>query len=323
MARRFISLSACSPHILPLLTSQGRIDFTHSLNIDARYLAKSTALAQDGLPRLISCAGYVFSTFALNNGTVRLNHAMSQLTRELKRQVQPDGLHVSRAPDAMMGVLPVLLTIQDELKRRQLSVPPVVSESIKQAGAALKFMQHRDGHLSVFQGGLELGPFTGASKPYLNALIKLCGIHRNPKHGYLPAGQYYRVEAGKTLLLMDAGAGRTADSHLAPTAFEMSRGGHRVIVNCGPNYVHGENWRQASRQAAAHSVLGLAAPVPEGQKVKVTSKRLEDQNAIGLKLHMICTKAVTGPRCTGVYSCITAAPTCAERNWSCRPALHP
>lgn len=283
VARRIISLSACSPRILPLLTNQGRIDFIQSLNIDARYLSKSTALAQDGLPRLMACAGYVFATFALNNGTVRLNHAMSQLIRELKRQIHADGLHTSRAPDAMMSVLPVLLTIQDGLKRRQLSVPSIISDTVKQSGTALKFLQHRDGHLSVFQGGLELGPFTGASKPYLNALIRLCGVHRNPKHGYLSAGQYYRVEADKTLILLDAGAGRESDSHLAPTSFEMSRGIHRVIVNCGPNYVHGYNWRQASRQAAAHTVLGLPAATPDGQKIKVTSKRLEDQNATWLE----------------------------------------
>ena len=283
VARRIISLSACSSRILPLLTNQGRIDFIQSLNIDARYLSKSTALAQDGLPRLMACAGYVFSTFALNNGTTRLNHAMSQLTRELKRQIQADGLHMNRAPDAMMCILPVMLGIQSELKRRQLSVPSVLSDAIKRAGGALKFMQHRDGHLSVFQGGLELGSFTGASKPYLNALIKLCGVHRNPKHGYMSVSHYYRVEADKTLILMDTGAGREKHSHFAPTAFEMSRGAHRIIVNCGPNYVHGENWRQASRHAAAHSVLGLPVGIPDGKKIKVTSKRLEDQHATWLE----------------------------------------
>ncbi len=284
VARRFISLSACSAHIMAQLTPQQQTNFIYRLNVDARYLAKMIPLSTDNKARLIASCAYVFSTFAINNGTIQLNHAMSLLTKELKRQVLSDGAHISRAPDAMVSVLPVLLTIQEELKRRQLSIPGTLQDTIKKAAIALRFLQHGDGHLAIFQGGLELGCFSGVTKSYLATLIKMCGVRRNPKHVFLLASQYYRVEAGKTLVLFDAGTGHINDSHIAPTSFEVSRGTQRIFVNCGANYVNGNNWREASRQAAAHTVLGMLEGIRTPQKkIKVIAKKLEDPNATWLE----------------------------------------
>ena len=80
----------------------------------------------------------------------------------------------------------------------------------------------------------------------------------------------------------------------------MSHGGDRLIVNCGPNLVHGADWRLAARGLAAHSTLafdadvtdpflrhGLAAkrlgPRVKGEAWQVTGRRVEDKSGIWLE----------------------------------------
>ena len=46
------------------------------------------------------------------------------------------------------------------------------------------------------------------------------------------------------------GAG-TEMSHAAPLSLEMSYAQDRILVNCGPNLVHGEKWHLASRGGGA------------------------------------------------------------------------
>ena len=53
--------------------------------------------------------------------------------------------------------------------------------------------------------------------------------------------------------------GSTEMSHAAPLSLEMSYAQDRVLVNCGPNLVHGEKWHLASRGVAAHSAFGFDA----------------------------------------------------------------
>lgn len=282
LARRFVALSACSKNIAPLLTNQQNIDFLRRLTTEARYLSKMINHTPDGLPRLIAACGYTYSCFALANGTSQLNHAIAALTRELKKQVASDGLHKSRAPDALLWVLPVLIEIKNTLQERKLNLPQTLVTAIKQIGQGLKFMRHADGKLSVFQGGLEAGCFTGLTKNGLASLIKLSGATQAINHGVLSDSQYHRIAAGKTLVFVNTGSTAGSQEN-APCAMELSRGGQRLWVNCGTNYVHGPLWQEASRQPAAHSMLSLNTVPHHSKSPRVTAKRLEDPNAIWLE----------------------------------------
>jgi uncharacterized heparinase superfamily protein len=80
----------------------------------------------------------------------------------------------------------------------------------------------------------------------------------------------------------------------------MSHGGDRLIVNCGPNLVHGADWQLAARGLAAHSTLAFDADVADpflrsgmgarrlGPRVKgdgwhITNRRVEDKSGIWLE----------------------------------------
>ena len=158
----------------------------------------------------------------------------------------------------------------------------------------LSMLRHKDGRLGVFHGGLE------SDAAALDAVVGKSGkpISFAQKSGY------QRLDAGDSCVLVDVGdAPRGAHSiaaHAAPLAFEMSHGGDRLIVNCGPNLVHGADWRLAARGLAAHSTLafdadvtdpflrhGLAAkrlgPRVKGEAWQVTGRRVEDKSGIWLE----------------------------------------
>jgi len=164
----------------------------------------------------------------------------------------------------------------------------------------LAFFRHGDGQLAVFNGGTE------NSKAYLKTLLARAGIKRQKPFIYSRASAYHRLQAGKSLLFLDIGApvmgayGTT--THAAPLAFEFSRAAHRLIVNCGPNLVHGQKWRQASRIPAAHSTCSFIKPHAEAKSLKgfarhllgarlmtkniqVSARRIEDKSGIWLETH--------------------------------------
>lgn len=304
-ALRFVHFCAAAPHILPLFTPTERQKFMHSLAQQAHFLHKTAHLEPDGMPRLIANCGLAYSAFALSDGISRLHPAMSQLSRELARQVLSDGVHVSRAPDALLRVLPILLAIRDEMRRRELPMPTNFETILTNAIRTLSFFQHGDKRFAVFNGSTETDMAGAITSDYVKNLMAAVKVKRRAQYGFSAASHYYRLNAGKSLLFLDAGSRRfdprSTLGHAAPLALEFSRGAHRILVNCGPNLVHGADWRQASRMAAAHSMLCLnpkagAQKTGGGAVLKplVTAKRLEDKTGQWIEATHNMFKPLTG-----------------------------
>jgi len=300
VARRLLYWSSFLPLLAPHMSVEGQNRIFFAMRQDARYLARTALLADNGLPRLMALAGLAYSAFALADGADRLQRAMRLLARELKRQILEDGGHVSRAPDALLLILPILIALNDELTTRQLPIPHEIADNIKKIADLLAFFRHGDGQLAVFNGGTE------NSKTYLKTLLARAGIKRQKPFIYSRASAYHRLQAGKSLLFLDIGApvmgAYGSTTHAAPLAFEFSRAAHRLIVNCGPNLVHGQKWRQASRIPAAHSTCSFIKPHAEAKSfdgfarkllgarlmtknIHVSARRIEDKSGIWLETH--------------------------------------
>ncbi|MEJ1979167.1 MAG: heparinase II/III-family protein [Acetobacteraceae bacterium] len=73
-------------------------------------------------------------------------------------------------------------------------------------------------------------------------------------------GGFQRLQAGRTVLLVDCGRppppGVDRLSHAGTLSMELSIGRERLIVNCGAAPASGAPWRDASRATAAHSHAG-------------------------------------------------------------------
>ncbi len=120
---------------------------------------------------------------------------------------------------------------------------------------ALRAMRHGDGGLALFNGSKE------EQASLIELVLSQAGrTGRSP--GSLTEGGFQRLQAGRTVLVVDCGRppppGVDRLAHAGTLSFELSVGRERVIVNCGAAPAAGPQWRDASRATAAHSTLTIA-----------------------------------------------------------------
>ena len=195
-----------------------------------------------------------------------LQRALRFLPGELQRQFHPDGGHVERSPGQLLLALQDLIEIRNLLHGVNVTAPPELSVALERAGQALRLFRHGDGALALFNGSREEGA------PIVD-LVLTQGQARGRAPMLLEETGFQRLQAGRTLVICDAGApppGRTRDvgsglprgadrlSHAGTLSFEMSVGRDRMIVNCGAAPAAEAEWRDALRSTAAHSTLVLA-----------------------------------------------------------------
>jgi uncharacterized heparinase superfamily protein len=166
-----------------------------------------------------------------------------------------------------------LVALQDLIEIRNLlhgagvEPPPHLAALLDRAAPALRLFRHGDGGLALFNG----------SRDEASSVIDLVltqGQARGRAPAELPETGFQRLQAGRTLVIVDCGAppaGRAAAAaegglpagadrfaHAGTLAFEMSVGRDRLVVNCGAAPAAEEAWRDALRATAAHSTLVLS-----------------------------------------------------------------
>ena len=223
-----------------------------SMAAQARHLRRTAQFAPAGLPRLEAAAGLALSGLTLAQGRTRLARGLALLDRELARQILPDGGHISRDPETQLAMLCALVPLRDTLVARDVEVPAGLRNAIDRAMPMLRFFRHGDGRLASFNGAGE--GMAGA----VDAVLAHDDARGRP-FGFAPHSGYQRLAAGRTLVLVDAGAPpaprHATRAHAGCLSFEMSAGRHRLVVNCGPAHTRGPDWEAASRATAAHSTL--------------------------------------------------------------------
>lgn len=226
-----------------------------------------TALPAEALHRgaLVTLKGAMAAAVALEE-EAWLQRALRFLPGELQRQFHPDGGHVERSPGQLLAALQDLIEIRNLLHGSGVNAPAELSIALERAGQALRLFRHGDGALALFNGTREEGAA-------LVDLVLTQGQARGRAPMLLEETGFHRLQAGRTLVIADAGApppGRARDAasglprgadrlaHAGTLAFEMSVGRDRVIVNCGAAPAAEAEWRDALRATAAHSTLVLA-----------------------------------------------------------------
>ena len=232
---------------------------------DARGVVSS--LPAEALHRgaLVTLKGALAAAVALEEDAW-LQRALRFLPGELQRQFHPDGGHVERSPGQLLLALQDLIEIRNLLHGVNVNAPAELSAALERAGQALRLFRHGDGALALFNGSREEGAA-------LVDLVLTQGQARGRAPMLLEETGFQRMQAGRTLVICDAGAppvGRARDvasglprgadrlSHAGTLSFEMSIGRDRMIVNCGAAPAGQGEWRDALRATAAHSTLVLA-----------------------------------------------------------------
>lgn len=250
----------------------------------ARHLNRVAGKEAPGLPRLAALRGLLIAWVALGR-PARLHRALPRLLREIEAQILPDGGHVERSGRAQAAALRYLIEARDALRAADLDVPSELQSAIDRAAPMLRFFRHADNKFALFNGSDE---DDAASIERLLARADAKG--RAPVSA--PYLGFQRLQAGRTLVIMDTGApapaGYDRDAHAGTLSFEMSHGKERLIVNCGAYRGPSAEWRAMTRATAAHSTLVVAdhnsAQVNEngglGRRPRdVTCERAEDKGS--------------------------------------------
>ncbi|SDR27330.1 heparinase II/III family protein [Pseudovibrio sp. Tun.PSC04-5.I4] len=254
VARRVLSWMAQSPLLLEGCEADFYRSFMRSLYRQVRFLRRTMNKAPDGLPRLTVAMAIACATVSMDGQGRHVKLALKKLDQELKRQILPDGGHISRHPGAIIEILVDLLPIRQALVMQGQTVSPVMMESIDRMMPMIRFFRHGDGSFAHFNGM--------ASTPGdVVATILAYDDARGTPPLKAPHSGYQRLTGGDSLVMMDVGTPpptRYSNStHAGCLSFEFSSKRNRVIVNCGVSTREQLAWKMVARSTAAHSTAGI------------------------------------------------------------------
>ena len=253
--------------------------FWRALAGHQRYLARTWALAPEGLPRLRALAGLVWSGVVLPHA----GHAaaLAEMAALADGLIDAEGGTPSRAPEDLAEIVILLIWTARLLEDAGQHAMAPHLQAIVRAVPVIRPLRMGDGGMARFHGG-----GGGAGERLDQALAELRLVAQpKPK---LPMG-YARLAGGRVVLVMDGaappGGARATGAHAATLAFEMSVSRQRLVVNAGPGQVFGPSWALRSRQTAAQSGVeagGLSSARIEGEGLtaRTFGARLEDGPAL-------------------------------------------
>jgi uncharacterized heparinase superfamily protein len=222
---------------------------------DARALSAMLPPEELDARALTALKGLIAAAVALPEHAGFLTRALRFLPQEITRQVLPDGCHAERSPAAQLAALQDLTEIRALLQAAQTQPPQAVTNAIERMAPALRVMRHNDGGLALFNGSTE------ETGQLIDLVLTQAGRGgRGPAS--LTDGGFQRLQAGRTVLIVDCGAppapGVDRHAHAGTLSMELSIARERLIVNCGAIPAGPPEWRDAARATAAHSTLIIA-----------------------------------------------------------------
>jgi uncharacterized heparinase superfamily protein len=236
-----------------------RARVTTALVNEARDLAADLPAEMMDGRALTALKGLTVAASALPGSDALMTRALRFLPAEIDRQISAEGDHAEQSPMALLMALVDLLDIRTALAAaahpQGAAASATVAAAIERAAPTLRALRHGDGGLAQFNSTRE------DSLSLVEAVLAQAPA-RTRASARAPAMGFQRLAAGRTLVIVDAAAPPSRDrdrlSHAGTTAFEMSVGRERLIVNCGAAPAGGSEWQTSLRATAAHSTLVLA-----------------------------------------------------------------
>jgi len=222
---------------------------------DARVLSAALPAEEQDGRALTALRGLIAASIALPEHAPYLARGLRFLPQEIARQVLPDGGHLERSPAAHLVALRDLIETRAMLHVAGAEAPPALGAAIDRLALGLRALRHADGGLALFNG-------TRDEPATLIELVLSQAGRPGRAAAWLPDTGFARLQAGRTVLVVDAGAaagaGHDRMAHAGTLSFELSIGRERLVVNCGAAPIGIAAWTDAARATAAHSTLVIA-----------------------------------------------------------------
>jgi uncharacterized heparinase superfamily protein len=252
MARRVISLLSQAPLVLSDADGKFYRRYLRAIARDIRLLRFGLHDAADGVARLQVLIALCYASLCLANQAGAIRTATRKLSDELRRQILPDGGHVSRNPGALIELLSDLLPLRQTFAARNIPPPPALLNAIDRMMPMLRFFRHGDGSFALFNG------MSGTPSDLLATLLAYDDTRGIPMAN-MPHTGFQRLDAGATTLIVDTGrpppSNLSEEAHAGCLSFELSSGLNRIVTNCGTPSTGRDNWRTFARTTPAHSTL--------------------------------------------------------------------
>ena len=255
LGRRLMSWIANAGFLLNNVEQAVYDQITDSLADQLIHLSATWRDAPDGYPRLLALTALTYGDLCVAGHEHRLGEVQAMLAAELKRQILPDGGHLSRNPAVLVELLMDFLPLRQCFASRQRPVPKALEAAITRMQPMLRHMRLGDGTLARFNG---------AGAPSIDLMATAIA------YDSMPVGQlaesnhsgYARLQCGAVVLIADVGAppplelaGKACAGALS---FELSVGTMLVFVNGGAPGPAEDEWRALSRATASHNTLCVA-----------------------------------------------------------------
>ena len=252
LSRRIMSWLSHAPLILADADLHFYRLFIRSLSKQVRVLRRRIDDAPDGIVRLHALIALTAAALCMAGQTGSLRASLRRLVEELDRQILPDGGHISRNPQVLVELLLDLLPLRQVLTNRNVAPPQAMLSAIERMMPMLRFFRHGDGSFGHFNG-------VGPTAPELVATVLVYDDARGAPVSNAAHSGYQRLEAGRSIILMDTGkpppVNVSSEAHAGCLSFELSHGLRRIVVNCGLPGTNREAWRSVARATAAHSTV--------------------------------------------------------------------
>lgn len=128
--------------------------FFKSLIRQYRYLRRNYCIKEDPLEAFLALKGLIFCSCTLPRQKHRIPNFLKDLEFVLKKQLLPDGGHISRSPLVQFILLRDLIDIRLLLKGAELEDPLFVQQAIHAMAPLVRLFRHGDGGLASFMGNL-------------------------------------------------------------------------------------------------------------------------------------------------------------------------
>ncbi|MEQ8357539.1 MAG: heparinase II/III family protein [Kiloniellaceae bacterium] len=258
----------------------------------AGHLAAVLPAGLSGGALVAGAKGLCMAGLCLPGGSDWLSRGMTLMAETLEAQILSDGSQRERSPGRLLSILRDCIDLRAALLAAGKEVPSDLNLRIEGLAAMLRLLLHGDGGLALFNGSNE------GEDLQIGLVLQRAASGKGALHS-APAGGFQRLQAGRSLVLVDSGRppppGYDALAHAGTLSFEMSVGRERLIVNCGAQSGAGSgagDWRKAQRSTAAHSTAVIAdtnsSQLFAGggfgrRRAGVTCRRDEDDGSIWLE----------------------------------------
>ncbi len=232
-----------------------RARYFRALLRQLRHLDRIGNAVGDPIDRLVVAKVMIAGGIALPDDGDRVTPGLKRLQRALAQDFLADGGHATRSPAVQVEALRHLVDIRAALGAAGRSIPDALQTAIDRLAGVVRFLRHGDGGMALFHDGNE-------EEGWRIDVVLAQAVARAGMPARLPQTGYERLQAGRTVVIMDAGApppaGMGARGHASALAFEMSVGKERMIVSMGAAPTAEAEWRHLQRASAAHSTLVVA-----------------------------------------------------------------